>query len=134
MTSIEDRPDGASTRVPEGSEVQTEDRSPVSEDFGPHWSMLEFYTSIEKKSVYEAEDMVLERFGDADGDASSGALKRLPYRTTLSLGTRPVLRQGLSSIGANNPVFERTIVCTKRFGSNLVFARRVAAGFMFRFA
>ena len=40
--------------------------------------MLEFYTSIESKSVYEAEDMVLERLGDADNDVSSGALKHLP--------------------------------------------------------
>ena len=88
----------------------------MSEEFGPQWKMLEFYTSIEKKSVYEAEDMVLDRLGDADGDASSGAQKHLPYRTTLGLGTRPMLRQGLPSIGANHPVFERTLVCTKRFG------------------
>ena len=76
MTSIEDRPDDSPTRVPEVSEVQTEDRSPGSEDFEPHWSMLDFYRSIEKKSVYEAEDMVLERFGSSEGDAPAGAMKR----------------------------------------------------------
>ena len=66
--------------------------------------------------------MVLERFGSADGDALAGALKRLPYRTTLSLGARPVLRQGLPSIGASNPVFERTIVCIKRFGEPMDYS------------
>ena len=84
--------------------------------------MLDFYRSIEKKRVYEAEDMVLERFGSSDGDALAGAMKRLPYRTTLSLGTRPVLPQDLPSMGASNPVFERTIVCTKRFGKPMDYS------------
>jgi hypothetical protein len=120
--SIEDRCEETSPRVPEGSEVQTEDRSPMSEDFGPQWEMTEFYSSIESKSVYEAEDMVLERLGDADNDASSEALKHLPYRTTLGLGTRPLLRQGLSSVGSNHPVFERTLACPKRFGEPLDYS------------
>ena len=108
----EDRPDDSSTRVPD----DPDDRSPVSEDFAPHWSRFEFYKDFEKKSVYEAEDLVVERFAGSDGDVSSGAMKRLPYVTTLSLGPRPVLYQGLSSTGASHPVYERTIVCTKRFG------------------
>ena len=88
----------------------------MSEDFAPHWSRFEFYKDFEKKSVYEAEDLVIERFAGSDGDVMSGAMKRLPYVTTLCLGARPVLYQGLPSIGASHPVYERTIVCVKRFG------------------
>ena len=58
----------------------------MSEDFGPHWNLIEFYRSLEQKSVYEVEDAVLERFSSSDGDVVSGAMKRLPYATTLSLG------------------------------------------------
>ena len=47
----------------------------MSEDVEPHWSMLEFYRSIEKKCVYEAEDMVLERFGGADGGDEAFAVQ-----------------------------------------------------------
>ena len=65
---------------------------------------------------------MLERFSSSDGDVVSGALKRLPYATTLSLGSRPVLFQGLPSIGASHPVHERTIVCTKRFGEPMSYS------------
>jgi len=47
--NLEDRPDDSSTRVPD----DPDDRSPVSEDFGPHWSRVEFYKDFGKKSVYE---------------------------------------------------------------------------------
>ena len=75
----------------------------MSEEFGPQWKMLVFYTSIEKKSVYEAEDMVLDRLGDADGDASSGALKHLPYRTTLGLGDSADVASGSSLHRSESP-------------------------------
>jgi len=110
--NLEDRPDDSSTRVPD----DPEDQSPVSEDFGPHWTRSTVYQEFEGKSIYEAEDLVIDRFAVADGDVTSGALKRLPYVTTLCLGARPVLFQGLPSIGASHPVYERTVVCTKRFG------------------
>ena len=71
-SSIEDRSEEASTRVPEGSELQA-DRSPASEIFGPQWGMMEFYLSIESKSVYEAEDLVLSRLGDSGNVLTSGA-------------------------------------------------------------
>ena len=108
----EDCPDDSSTRVPD----DPEDRSPVSEDFGPHWTRYTMFKDFEGKSIYEAEDLVIDRFAASDGDVTSGDMKRLPYVTTLCLGARPVLKQGLPSIGANNSVYERTIVCTKRFG------------------
>ena len=84
--------------------------------------MTEFYLSIGNKSVYEAEDLVLSRLGDADNEVTSGAFKQLPYRTTLRLGSRPALTQGLPSVVANNPVFERTLACPRRFGSPLDYS------------
>jgi hypothetical protein len=78
--------------------------------------MYEFYVDIEKKSVYVTEDMVLERLGDADGDAVFGCVETFAVqdhaqpRGPAGLASGPLLRW------ANHPVFERTIVCTKRFG------------------
>ena len=110
--NFEDCPDDTSTRIPD----DPDDRSPASEDFAPHWVRGAMLKDLEGKSVYEAEDMVIDRFASSEGDVTSGAMKRVPYVTTLCLGPRPALSQGLSTIGSGNPVYERTIVCIKRFG------------------
>ena len=82
----------------------------MSEDFGPYWTRSTVYKDFEGKSVHEAEDLVIDRFAVSDGDVTSGAMKRLPYVTTLCLGVWPVLFQGLPSIGVSHPVYERTVV------------------------
>ena len=72
--NFEDCPDDTSTRIPE----DPDDRSPVSEDFAPHWVRGAMLKDLEGKSVYEAEDMVIDRFASSEGDVTSGAMKRVP--------------------------------------------------------